>query len=121
MLIDPRGYFGKCLIFGDEAYDWAKLYYSLVGNYDQFNVGNFSLKVNDNDVEIKIESSGWENCEKYFFDQLKKETSYKHIKLIHMIIWYSLTTYAWNDYDMICGAFYKGCELLQDLYDGGLL
>lgn len=30
VLIDPRGYFGKTEFYGDAAYDWAKLYYSLV-------------------------------------------------------------------------------------------
>jgi len=32
------------------------------------------------------------------------------------IIWMSLTTYAWDDYDKICGAFYKGTEVLSSLW-----
>mgnify|MGYP003368047036 FL=1 len=37
------------------------------------------------------------------------------IKLLHAIIWLSLTTYAWQDYDSICGAFYNGLYYLEDI------
>jgi GTP:adenosylcobinamide-phosphate guanylyltransferase len=106
IFIDPRGYFGKTKIYGDADYDWAKLYYSIVGNYDQFNRKNFSLEINHNEVFFNIISNGWEDMESYFF----KETGVNEekIKLLHTIIWLSLTTYAWEDYDSICGAFYKG-------------
>ena len=36
------------------------------------------------------------------------------MKLLHAIIYLSLTTYAWEDYDSICGAFYKGLLLLDE-------
>lgn len=115
VLIDPRGYFGKTEFYGDAAYDWAKLYYSLVGNYDQFNLKRFDLAINEKDVEMKIESSGWEELEDYFFELLKHEVTEKQIKLIHAIIWLSLTTYAWQDYDSICGAFYNGLYYLEEV------
>ena len=114
ILIDPRGYFGKVEIFGDEAYDWAKVYYSVVGNYDQFNLGKFDLKINENDVTLSIESNGYEDLEYVLLELLKGKVFRKQLLLYHMIIWYSLTTYAWNDYDSICGAFYKGCEVLEE-------
>jgi hypothetical protein len=37
------------------------------------------------------------------------------IKLIHAVIWLSLTTYAWQDYDSICGAFYNGLYYLEEV------
>ena len=37
------------------------------------------------------------------------------IRLLHGVIWLSLTTYAWQDYDSICGAFYNGLYYLEDL------
>ena len=46
VFIDPRGYFGYTELHGDPNYDWAKLYYSVVGNYDQFNLKNFRLSLN---------------------------------------------------------------------------
>lgn len=115
VLIDPRGYFGFSELFGDVAYDWAKLYYSIVGNYDQFNLKNFRLYIMENEVKIEINSSGWEDTEHYFLDLVKDEASEETIKLIHAIIWLSLTTYAWEDYDSICGAFYNGLHYLEEI------
>jgi thiamine kinase-like enzyme len=112
--IDPRGYFGKTKFFGDINYDWAKLYYSVVGNYDQFNLKNFSLEITESEVNLKILSSNWEDMEEVFFEETKADK--KQTKLIHAIIWLSLTTYAWEDYDSICGAFYNGLLHLEDAY-----
>ena len=115
IFIDPRGYFGKTKFYGDAAYDWAKLYYSLIGNYDQFNLKKFQLRYSDDGVELIIESSGWEDMESLFFELVKDEVTKTQIKLIHAIIWLSLTTYAWENYDSICGAFYNGLYYLEDV------
>ena len=115
VLLDPRGYFGTTELYGDVAYDWAKLYYSLYSNYDQFNLKNFKLKINDENVELNIESNHWEDIEDYFFSLLSEEKIYRsQIKLILSIIWFSLTTYAWEDYDSICGAYYNGLLYLKE-------
>jgi len=113
IFIDPRGYFGKTLLFGDVDYDWAKLYYSLNGNYDQFNQKRFSLNITSSNVELTIKSTDWEDMEEFFFDLLP-ETNRCKIKLLHALIWLSLTTYAWDDYDSICGAFYNGTIKLAE-------
>ncbi len=115
VLIDPRGYFGFTQFFGDVAYEWAKLYYSIVGNYDQFNLKNFELSINESDVELTITSNGWEDMEGCFLRLIEDEVSEQQIKLIHAIIWLSLTTYAWEDYDSICGAFYNGLYYLEEV------
>lgn len=112
VFIDPRGYFGKSAFFGDKDYDFAKLYYSICGDYDQFNRKKFTLLIKENEVELMIKSSGWSDMEEYFFDllaQVKKEK----IKILHALIWLSLTTYVWEDYDSICAAFYYGNILLE--------
>jgi GTP:adenosylcobinamide-phosphate guanylyltransferase/thiamine kinase-like enzyme len=106
-LIDPRGYFGETSLFGDVDYDWAKLYYSIKGNYDQFNSNNFELKILDNEVELSIDSSGWEEMEDLFFDLIGQDKKMK-ILFLHFLIWLSLTSYTSDNYDAICGAFYKG-------------
>ncbi len=115
ILIDPRGYFGHTKFYGDVDYDWAKLYYSVVGNYDQFNRKNFSLEIKKDEVELMIISNNWEELEDCFFEMTQADR--KKIKLLHAIIWLSLTTYAWEDYDAICGAFYKGLLELQEYLD----
>ena len=114
VLIDPRGYFGQTELYGDPAYDWAKLYYSIVGNYDQFNLKNFQLDIQDGGVTLHVASSHWEDMEDTFFSQLSEEITPRQIKLFHAIIWLSLTTYAWEDYDSICGAFYNGLFFLEE-------
>jgi len=114
ILIDPRGYFGKTKLFGDADYDWAKLYYSLKGEYDQFNRKKFTLDIKEKEVEFAIKPNNWADMEEFFFDCLP-EANKRKIKLLHAIIWLSLTTYAWEDYDSICGAFYNGLVLLNEL------
>lgn len=114
VVIDPRGYFGSTELYGDPAYDWVKLYYSIIGNYDQFNLKRFILKIEDTEVELEITSNNWEDMEDEFFRLLEGEVTRKQMKLFHAIIYLSLTTYAWEDYDSICGAFYKGLLLLEE-------
>lgn len=113
VLIDPRGYFGYTEIYGDPMYDWAKLYYSLVGNYDRFNLKDFRLDIGEEGVTLHIASNQWEDMEEDFFRLTGVDR--KEIKLLHAVIWLSLTTYAWQDYDSICGAFYNGIYYLEDV------
>lgn len=124
VLIDPRGYFGYTELYGDIRYDWAKLYYSIVGNYDRFNLKEFRLEIgggygaNDSklpygEVLLDISSNGWEEMEAEFF--ALTGACREEIKLIHAVIWLSLTTYAWQDYDSICGAFYNGLYYLEEV------
>ena len=116
VLIDPRGYFGYSELYGDVRYDWAKIYYSIVGNYDQFNLKKFRLTIGDNEdvgVQLSIESNHWEDMELYFFEMTGADPY--EIKLLHAIIWLSLTTYAWQDFDSVCGAFYNGLYYLEEV------
>ena len=112
VFIDPRGYFGHTELHGDPNYDWAKLYYSVVGNYDQFNLKNFRLSLNPESVDLTVDSNGWESLEEDLFALSGADP--RTIKLLHAVIWLSLTTYAWHDYDSICGAFYNGIYYLEE-------
>lgn len=116
VLIDPRGYFGFTELYGDVRYDWAKLYYSVVGNYDQFNLKRFKLSIGETSkqgVVLSIDSNHWEELEKDFFELTRSDE--QEIRLLHAVIWLSLTTYAWQDYDSICGAFYNGLYYLEEV------
>ena len=84
------------------------------GNYDKFNQKHFDLKLENTEVFLDIESNEYEQLEEYFFENIKPVDKDK-IKLLHAIIWLSLTTYAWDDYDSICGAFYNGTIKLGEV------
>ena len=114
VLIDPRGYFGDTELYGDAAYDWVKLYYSLFSNYDQFNLKRFSLYINDAGAQLDVGSNGWESLEDEFFRLLEKDVTRGQMKLLLSVVWLSLTTYAWEDYDSICGAFYNGLYYFEE-------
>lgn len=116
ILIDPRGYFGTTELYGDEAYDWVKVYYSLFSNYDQFNLKHFRLHIGENAADLEIYSNNWEEIEDYFFELLGGKVTRKQMMLFLAITWLSLTTYAWEDYDSICGAFYNGLFYLEEAF-----
>lgn len=112
--IDARGYFGKTPLVGDVYYDWAKLYYSVEGAFDQFNIKNFELNITASDVTYKIANSGWEFLTDYMFSLIPNCNQFR-VKLIHSIIWLSLASHCWEDYDSMCLAFYNGLYLLNEL------
>ena len=58
-----------------------------------------------------------EALEETFIKEVESVCDIRYMKLIHAVIWLSLTTYAWNDYDMICGAFYNGLLYLEECLD----
>lgn len=113
VMIDPRGYFGYQELYGDPMYDWAKLYYSIVGNYDRFNLKDFRLDIGTEEVKLQIASNHWEDMEEDFF--ALTGTDRDIVRLLHAVIWLSLTTYAWQDYDSVCGAFYNGLYYLEEV------
>ena len=113
--IDPRGYFGNTKNLGDVRYDWAKVYYAINGNFDQFNVKNFNLHIGKSEIEFNIGSGQWEFLTKKLLKKIPNgEGTEKEIKLIHAIIWLSLASQAWEDFDSMCVAYYNGLKLFND-------
>ncbi len=110
-LIDPRGYFAKTRFYGDKRYDWAKLYYSVLGNYDQFNRKRFRLKVNGKVVNLDIQSNGWESQSNLMREWF--EGDFGDIELLHALIWISLSGYVKDDLDSILASFYNGLYWLE--------
>lgn len=113
VLLDPRGYFGFTELYGDPLYDWGKLYYSIAGNYDRFNLKDFRLDIGRDEVDLQIASNHWEDMEQDFFSLTGTDEA--DIKLLHAVIWLSLSSYAWQDYDSVCGAFYNGLYYLEEV------
>lgn len=109
---DPRGKFGSNWFFGDANYDWAKLYYSVVGDYDNFNRRQFILEMDGNDVAVQIRSNGWTYLKGLFHDYC--DGRMPAIRVLHGLIWLSLSGYVEDDYDSILAAFFNGLLILED-------
>lgn len=111
-LIDPRGRFGSIQFYGDANYDWAKLYYSVVGDYDNFNRRQFILELDDGAAELQINPGGWSHLRGMFDDRLGKEMH--NIRVLHGLIWLSLSGYVKDDYDSMLAAYFNGLLVLEE-------
>jgi GTP:adenosylcobinamide-phosphate guanylyltransferase len=116
-LIDPRGYFAQAGVWGDPFYDFAKVYFSAIGNYDKYNRKKFKLYINDTSIEVMMEKNIFEDVSKeifaeYFGSDLKK------IEIIHALIWIGMSGYAIDDLDSILAAHYLGLYWLESIYGG---
>lgn len=104
-IFDPRGSFGRTKLYGDPAYDWAKLYYSSIDMYDSTNLKNFYVKYDQN--KIIIEPLSREDDEFIFWRICP--FSKKEIYLRLLTIWLSLIGYIQNDIDGMNYSAYKAC------------
>lgn len=116
-LIDPRVTFGKTKFFGDPDYDWAKLYYSAIGDYDAFNRRRFRLVVWNNTVSLDIDSAGFSFAKALFQERLGAGRLRK-VELLHALIWLSLAGWVDDDVDSMIGAFFNGLLRLEEWADG---
>lgn len=112
-LIDPRGYFKNPGIYGDPRYDFSKVYYSAIGNYDAFNRRKFKLHVDGPTVEVLMEENPFSLAAQEIFSE-HFSNDLQRIQLIHGLIWLSLTGYVRDDIDSIIGAFYLGLYWLEE-------
>ena len=112
-LIDPRVTFGRSKFFGDPDYDWAKLYYSAVGDYDAFNRRRFRLIVWDTTVSIDIESAGFQFT-KPIFAEFLGAARFRKVELLHALIWLSLAGWVDDDVDSMIAAFFNGLYWLEE-------
>ncbi|WP_304186204.1 NTP transferase domain-containing protein [Phenylobacterium aquaticum] len=110
--IDPRGYFAKPGVMGDEWYDFAKVYYSAVGGYDAFNRRKFKLHVDHETVEVLMEDSPFIPAAQAIFPEYFG-AEMGRIEVIHGLIWLSLSGYARDDIDSAIAAFYMGLYWLE--------
>ena len=107
IFFDPRGYFANNTnILGDRYYDFSKIYYSLIGNYDLFNRRKFKLYVDNYSVEIMMDNIYTNGADKIFKSHFRKDI--RKIEIIHSLIWLSLSGYVKDDIDSILASFYNG-------------
>ena len=114
-LIDPRGYFSdqSSSLLGDPNYDFAKLYYSAVGGYDLFNRKQFKLFIDEQTVEIIMQESEFKEEASRQFNERFSSEYLRSIRIIHGLIWLSLTGYSKDNVDSVIAAFYLGLLWLE--------
>lgn len=95
--IDPKARFGDIWLFGDPKQDFAKIYYSLVGNYDGLNAGNYVLQAG-NEFNYSIPKHRFYVLGDWYLDHLSNKLGIEpaHIKLIHAILWVRTVGYDWT-------------------------
>ena len=83
------------------------------------NIKEFELHISDDEIQYQINPSGWEQFTQYFLQKIPDCDVFR-IKMIHAVIWLSLASHCWEDYDSMCLAFYNGLYLWNDLMQEGL-
>lgn len=97
--IDPRGYFGKTLLYGDKDYDYAKVLYALTG-YDAFNNNElFSFEIEKNNLVFEIKNN--------LIEELNIQLN-ERIKAWLVIIWFGLAQYNSNNILKCIASYYNG-------------
>ncbi len=115
-LIDPRGCFGNTQFFGDIRYDIAKIYYSIVGNFDSLNAGSFTYEKDSKDTNshyYSITDNGLRGYEKVIIKEFKEDPEL--IRFIHATIWLSLLPHLANNINQQWCAFCYGVYLLNTI------
>jgi GTP:adenosylcobinamide-phosphate guanylyltransferase len=111
--IDPRGSFDEPGMFGDAWYDFAKVYYSAVGGYDAFNRRKFKLHVDDDTVEILMDTPLFAKTAKDIFSDYFGMDKVR-IDLLHGLVWLALSGYARDDIDSVIGSYYLGLFWIEE-------
>jgi NDP-sugar pyrophosphorylase family protein len=89
--IDPRGSFGEAGIFGDQKYDVAKLFHSVVGLYDFIVNDLFSLRVSNTNVTLEVHSRGeHKRAQEVFSSVFFGDFDRRHIQLITGLLFISM-------------------------------
>jgi GTP:adenosylcobinamide-phosphate guanylyltransferase len=110
--IDPRGTFGRSRFIGDPLYDWAKLLYSVVGEYDGFNRRRFILECDASGAVVQVRPSGWAHLRGVVREHCGD--GFQQVRILHGLIWLALSGYVSDDYDSILAAFFLGLQVLED-------
>lgn len=113
-LIDPRGKFGKTKIYGDVRYDVGKMFFSVIGNFESLNNGQFRYfqdHSKSNSHHYSIEDCGNSSYKKRLLSLFDEEPEV--MNFIHATIWLSLMPHVLED-QQFC-SFCHGVYLLNSM------
>jgi hypothetical protein len=120
-LIDPRGHYGnQNTVVGPHLYDYAKLYFSSVMNFDTFNKKFFNLTINEDGFELHTADAGRvaalvrEAFTREFTAKFETRHLYK-IKFLAALMWLRFGSCILDDYDSIIFALAYGIYSINTL------
>jgi molybdopterin-guanine dinucleotide biosynthesis protein A/thiamine kinase-like enzyme len=115
--IDPKAKFGDIWLYGDPKYDFAKIYYSLVGNYDGFNRGEYDLSVDGNNFIYSIGKHKFSELGDWYLNYLEKYgIDSTAVRIVHALIWIRAVDYVFpKSIEQAIVAFLNGAVLLNEV------
>ncbi|PIN78977.1 hypothetical protein COY26_02220 [Candidatus Woesearchaeota archaeon CG_4_10_14_0_2_um_filter_33_10] len=120
IFVDPRGKFGKFVIYGDTYYDIAKLSHSFLGFYDLIVDSKYKLDFNDNHINYEILASDKQNkISEAFKEEILFKYDYKEVRLIESLLFLSMLPLHVDDFKRQIVLFSRGLELFYSVKDGG--
>lgn len=101
--IDPRGYYGNSKIFGLPYYDYAKIYFSLLG-FDSFNnETDYFFNIQEDNIIPNIQPT---LKELPLFKNLFSDDEYELIICIAVSIWLGLPYYVKDNISKVVGSYF---------------
>ena len=122
VLFDPKGKFGDTAMYGDPKYDFAKLYYSFVGNWDGFNRGEYSFDAELDPVSKAVKftydigKARFASLGDWYLEYLQRHLGIQptQIKLLHALIWLRVSGYVFpQSIEQATVAFLHGTVLFN--------
>ena len=119
-VIDPRGEYGEFTIYGDMRYDLAKLYHSVIGNYDFIVNGLYELRDYDSTLNYSI-FNGDSNKKiggfiHYFIEVLGNDVD--DIEFITGLLFLTMIPLHSENKNNQKMQFIKACEILKNTING---
>lgn len=119
-VIDPRGEYGEFTIYGDMRYDLAKLYHSVIGNYDFIVNGLYELRDYDSTLNYSI-FNGDSNKKiggfiHYFIETLGNDV--EDIEFITGLLFLTMIPLHSENKNNQKMQFIKACEILKNTING---
>jgi hypothetical protein len=114
--IDPRGVYGRTKYYGDQNYDYAKIFHSCHGGYEFFIYDQFDIETNDNAFDRtykNVENKDWvfkKFCEVIDVDLL-------NIKVIEGCIFIGMCARHFDSLNRQKAMFITGLEILNEVYE----
>lgn len=120
--IDPRGFFGSRLVFGDRYYDFAKLMHSTDVGYEHFIYDRFNITKKTglvSDFELKVEDAGdtKKMVHEIFSKNLFSRYNSLKIKLIQGLIFIGMCARHYDSLDRQLAMYLSGVRLLNEVLE----